>query len=158
MRLMIGGGTGRSGIFRSGYLKFVDREIARLGLKDCVKFVGALNASQICKMMLESRVFVHPSFIESYSLAVAEAMMVGIPCVISYAGAMPELAVDGESALYYPAGDATLCAECIRRILDDDALARQLSNEAMRIARARNAHDNVFSRQIQIYHSVMDAR
>ena len=118
-------------------------------------FLGALDAGQISENLLSASVFVHPSFIESYSLSVAEAMIVGVPSVISYAGAMPELAVDGESALYYPSGDAVLCAERICRILDSDELAQKLSKNARDIALRRNSHDKGVQRQLEIYHEVL---
>ena len=155
VKLVVGGGFGRDGFFRSGYKKFVEREIINLGLQDDVMFVGAIDATQISNNLLSASVFVHPSFIESYSLSVAEAMIMGVPCVISYAGAMPELAVDGESALYYPAGDAVLCAERICRILDSDDLSSRLSMNAIEMAIKRNSHDKGIARQLEIYYDIL---
>lgn len=155
LKMLIGGGMGRTDYFRSGYLKFVQSEIKRLGLVANVAFLGPLNAGQMREYFLGASAFLHPSFIESYSLVVAESMSMGVPSVISYAGAMPELAVDGESALYYPSGDAVLCAERICRILDSDELAQKLSRNARDIAIKRNSHDKGVQRQLEIYHDVL---
>jgi len=43
-------------------------------------------------------------------LALAEVMIVGLPTVVSYIGAMPKLAQHNESALYFPVGDYMACS------------------------------------------------
>lgn len=155
IRLILGGGIGHGGIRKIGYVRFLENEIKRFGLKGNVRFLGALTAEQIREQLLNASVFVHPSFIESYSLTVAEAMAIGTPCVVSNAGAMPELAVDGESALYFPSGDAVLCAERIRRILESDELAERLSKNAVQVALKRNDPEAVVKRQMEIYENLI---
>ena len=151
IQLQLGGEIGRRGWLKSGYLRKVEDEVVKYDLTDNVRFLGALTAGQIRDLLLRSAVFVQPSFVESYSLAVAEAMAVGVPCVISNAGALPELAEDGCSALYFPSGDAVLCAERIRRILESDELSARLSENARNLAMARNDSRRAVERQLEIY-------
>ena len=49
-------------------------------------------------------------FIETYCLSFAEAMIVGVPTVTSFTGAMPELARHGEESLFYNSIDYQTCA------------------------------------------------
>ena len=60
--------------------------------------------------LLNCNVCVMPSFIETYCLAFAEAMMVGVPVVVSFAGAMPELAEHNKEAMFYNPLDHITCA------------------------------------------------
>lgn len=154
VELHIGGGLGRGGLLKNGYLRMIEHEILTLGLQDRVKFLNALNAEQIRDELLGASVFVNPSFVESYSLALAEAMAIGCPAVASHAGAMPELATDEVSALYFPAGDSVLCAERIARILDSDSLSTSLSAEAIKRTQERGGKDAVLARQLEIYRDV----
>ena len=139
---------------KPGYSKFILALIAKLGLKNNVVFLGPLTAEGLVEQMLNSRAFVQASNVESYSMALAESMAVGIPSVVSFAGAMPELANNEESALFYPVNDFYSCANQIIRILDSEDLSAYLSYNARKRAEFRNTCDNVVKQQIRIYKSL----
>lgn len=151
-------GNIRGGRMQDGFSRWLDRETARLGIADAIEWLGALSAPEIVGLMQASHVVVVPSFVETYCLALAEAMMVGVPTVVSYAGAMPELARDGESALYFPPGDALSCAGQILRLIHNDALANGISAKSREAALIRNDPDTVLRRQMEIYDSVVDRK
>ena len=136
---------------KSGYVKFLERQIQQLGLSDNVVFLGTLDAKHIVSELLSANIFLQSSFVESYSLTVAEALSLGVPSVISYAGAMPELAKDGLSALYYNSTDYYKCAFQINLILDDDQQAELLSQNAISNARKRHSGQRVVDIQMNIY-------
>jgi len=157
IRLTVGGNRFQSGIRRSGYARWLLREIKRLGIENHVAFVGPLDAAEMIRHIHGSSVVIIPSFVESYSMALAEAMAVGVPVVASYAGAMPELARDGESVLFFPMGDETMCAWQIRRILQSPSLASSLAVHARELGLNRNNPDDAVRRQIEIYNEVSDS-
>ena len=43
--------------------------------------------------------FVHPSYVESFGIVVAEALALGIPCVVTKSERVLELLKDGENAI-----------------------------------------------------------
>ena len=94
------------------------------------------------------------SYVESYSLAVAEAMMIGVPLVISYAGAMPELAQDRVTALFYTPSDFFSCAYRLKQIIEDEKLAYGMSIASRSIAAQRNVSSVLGDLQISIYKEV----
>jgi len=151
-------GNIRGGRMQEGYSRWLDREAERLGVADAIEWMGALSAPEIVQAMRASHVVVVPSFVETYCLALAEAMMVGVPTVVSYAGAMPELARDGESALYFPPGDSVTCAGRILRLVHDQVLAEAVSAKSRDTALIRNDPDAVARRQIEIYDRVREGR
>ncbi len=155
VRLHIAGIHQRTGIRRDGYVDWLNREVERLGVKPNVVWLGALNDSEIVEEMRSAAGMVLPTYIESYCLAMVESMMVGIPSVVSYVGALPFNAVDERSALFFAPGDEAMCAYHLRRLLTDRALAERISQGAREIALVRNNTNRIIRDQIGIYHQVL---
>jgi glycosyltransferase involved in cell wall biosynthesis len=153
--LNVAGDIMKRGITRSGYSHWLQRESRRLSVSENIRWLGPLDADGIIRQFHQASVVVIPSFVESYSLVMAEAMLVGVPVVATYVGAMPELARDEESALFFPPGDESACAWQLDRILSDPALAGRLSENARQTGLARNDPRIVMERQIGIYNEIL---
>lgn len=153
--LKIGGMHSKPGIKRSGYERWLRKEITKKNLDENIEWLGPLTGDEIISNMQSANVFVHPSFVESYSLAVAEAMAVGIPSVVSFSGALTELANHGDSALYFSPGDSVDCARNIIRLIDYQGLSEKISRNAKKIAITRNNKSDIVKNQIDIYKSVL---
>jgi glycosyltransferase involved in cell wall biosynthesis len=141
IKLKMASSEPRFGVLGSGYFNLINKLIRNLNLTENVVWTGRLSAKEIVTELQNAHVFVQPSFVESYSVAFAEAMAVGTPCVISFAGAMPELAKSGEEALFFQAGDFAICAEHIVGLIANQTEAKKISNNAR--LRSRNRVDNV---------------
>lgn len=142
-------------VHQSGYLTFFKKTIKQLGVEQNVVFTGSLTASGIVEIMHQCIGMVQTSYVESYSLAVAEAQAVGVPSIVSYAGAMPELAVDRESALFFSPGDYVSCAARMMELIENKDLAERLSINAYNLAHERNGNEFVLARQLNIYREVL---
>jgi glycosyltransferase involved in cell wall biosynthesis len=143
-------------LHRLGYLTYLYKLINKLGLNDSVIFDGALTADEIIKLALNCLGMVQTSYVESYSLAVVEAQALGIPSIVSYAGAMPELAVDIDSALFFPPGDYMSCAGKMIILIENKNLALKLSSNSYNLARIRNNDDKVLNTQLYIYNKILN--
>ena len=108
-------------------------------MEDHIEFTGALNAEQVAEKLTHVHAYVLCSTIENSPNTLGEAMMVGTPCVASYCGGVPDMAVDGKEALFYRSNDPALLAWAVKRIFDDDNLALSLSQNAPK--HARITHD-----------------
>lgn len=150
IRLVVAGGR-QSGIRRSGYIRWMMNRIEKSSVP--VDVLGSIDPSQMVCSMQDAAVYVQPSLVESYSMCLAEAMAVGCPCVVSYAGAMPE--VGGDACLYFPIADAGCCASRIRQIFESKEQAVCLGQKARE--RSRDMHDSRagVDRQLEIYRSVI---
>jgi glycosyltransferase involved in cell wall biosynthesis len=155
IKLNIGGSQIRLGIRKSGYSRWLLGEARRLGIEKNIHWIGPLDVYGIIKQFRMASAVVIPSFVETYCLALAETMTVGVPSVVSYAGALPELARHEESALFFPTGDHTMCAWQLDRLLSDPSLVCRLSHNARQIALQRNNKTSVLKRQLEIYESVL---
>lgn len=84
----------------TGYGKIVKRLIKKYHLKDKVTFLGPLTAVQMKEEYLRSNVFVCPSSIENSPNSLGEAQLLGVPCVASYVGGIPDMMNGNEENLY----------------------------------------------------------
>lgn len=82
------------------YGKVIKSIIAKNGLKEKVIFTGELNAEQMKQEYLNCNVFVCPSSIENSPNSLGEAQILGVPCVASYVGGVPDMMKGDEDNLY----------------------------------------------------------
>jgi glycosyltransferase involved in cell wall biosynthesis len=92
-------------------------QVNKLGLKDRVRFMGAMSQSELAYWMANSSVLVLPSTSEGLGRVIIEAMATGTPVIGSRVGGIPELVEDGVSGFLVPTGDEIALAERLRWIL-----------------------------------------
>src|SRR4051812_31887769 len=72
-----------------------------------------------------AEVFVVGSWFEGFCQPGLEAMACGVPLVTTNNGGCLEYAIDGETALVVPPRDPVAMADAIRRLLNDEVMAKQ---------------------------------
>lgn len=97
----------------------------RLGLSDRLTITGWVTdpSAQLSAM----DVVALPSRLESFPLAVCEAMLAERAVVASDVGSVSEAVVDGETGTLVPSEDPQALARAIRTLLDDPVLRRRLA-------------------------------
>ena len=101
------------------------QQVTQLGIAERTRFLGYVPEDDLIGLYNAARVFVYPSRYEGFGLPVLEAMQCGVPVITCDVSSMPEVA--GDAALLVNPDDAPGLAQSMRRVLDDDALARDLS-------------------------------
>jgi glycosyltransferase involved in cell wall biosynthesis len=155
VELRLAGAIGRRDFLGVGYFRYILKLIKKLDLEKNVTWLGPLNATQIVKNLQEASVFVNPSCVESYSLTLAEAMSVGTPSVVSFAGAMPELAENNIEALFFTLMDHNRCADQIIKLLSNYDLSAEISRNSVLRAESRNNSRDIVKQQIDIYSEIL---
>lgn len=140
-----------------GYSIFLKKLIKKLDLEKNVIYLGSINEDQIISELKNCNVCVVTSFIETYCLAFAESMIVGTPTVVSYAGAMPELADNEIEAIFYNSIDYRDCAAKIERLINDKELAEKISNNCRNRRLKENNRKAVIDNQIKIYEALLES-
>lgn len=84
----------------TGYGKIIMRLIKKYNLENKITFLGSLNAEQMKNEYLNCNIFVCPSSIENSPNSLGEAQILGVPCIASYVGGIPDMMQGNEEALY----------------------------------------------------------
>lgn len=103
-----------------------------LGVQDRIEFSGYVADRE--QAFADFDLFVLPSRRESSSNAVAEAMVRGLPCIVSDAGGLPELVEHGVSGLTVPRDEVAALAEAMGSLLGDATMRRAMGVAARRRA------------------------
>ncbi|HSM01059.1 MAG TPA: glycosyltransferase [Acidimicrobiia bacterium] len=117
---------------RAGDIERLERLAAAEGVADRVRFLGGRADAR--SFIAAADVYVHPSTVEAFGVAVLEAMALGRPIVATAVGGVAELVSDGETGLLVPPGDPVALAAAIDRLLDDREFAAALGAAARGVA------------------------
>ncbi|HTM01436.1 MAG TPA: glycosyltransferase family 4 protein [Candidatus Omnitrophota bacterium] len=117
------------------YRKDLEALATSLGLRDAVRFLGALPHAEKVRALNEAQVAVCPSPKEGWGLTVIEANACGVPVVASRSPGLVESVREGETGLLVPHGDAEALALAVVRLLTDRSLRLRMAEAAVRWAR-----------------------
>lgn len=112
-----------------------------LEIAQWVRFLGM--RSDINELLLAADIFVQPSLWEGLSIALLEALQVGLPIVATKVEGVVDVVEDGSSALLVPPKDSDALAAALRRLLGDIGLRQRLGRVGQRRAQARYSVDHM---------------
>ncbi len=133
----------------------IEREIATLGLGDCVHLAGYRTDAD--SLMSVADVVALSSNDDGIGGVVIDAMSFGKPVAATAAGGIPEAIADGETGLLVPVGDATGLGNAIARLLIDRELAALMGANGIRRALLFSI-ENTVTRTLEVYERVLAAR
>ncbi|OYT73607.1 MAG: hypothetical protein CFK52_01420 [Chloracidobacterium sp. CP2_5A] len=125
---------------------------ARAGLLHRVRFLGSRPAAEVLPRL---DVFALSSRSDTFGIALAEAMLAGLPCAASDIPALREVADNGAAAALFRAGDAADCARVLNRLLDDATYRRALATRGQAYARGRYTLPAYLARLRDFYDQVL---
>jgi len=103
----------------------------KLGIADNVRFTGLIKYSRLADFYTASNLLLFTSEHEPYGLPVNEAMICGIPAVVSdRIGAGYDLIEEGKTGCVYPTGNVAALTEILRKLLPDQALLKEMGSAA----------------------------
>jgi glycosyltransferase involved in cell wall biosynthesis len=100
-------------------------------------------------------VFAMSSCMEGLGSIVLDAFAAGVPVAATAGGGLPELVRPGETGLLAPVGDAAALADAINNLLENPALAEELSFKARRLVEAEYSVARMVERYQAVYEKVM---
>ena len=104
-----------------------DQAIKETRMTGRVIFTGYITDDELDALFARARLLIYPSLYEGFGLPILEAMQSGTPVVTSKASCMPEVA-GGAALLADPRSPEDL-ADKVRRVLEDNDLARELGRK-----------------------------
>ncbi len=162
-RLVVAGNSGsirgsrlKRRLWSFHYPRYIDELVDRLGIRERITYTGPLGASEMCEAYLRSHVFVMPSSIENSSNSLAEAMLLGVPCVASYVGGTMDMLEHKKEGFLFQSDAPYMMAHYICELLGNDDLARSISANARKHALVTHDSKANAAALCDIYNSIRE--
>lgn len=143
------------GIERNNYrLKYFIRKLDIIPENVGVNFRGRVDGKTIRDGLQSCDVFVHPSYIENSSNAIAEAMMLGVPVVANNVGGNSSMLRGNSGVLVAPNEPYILAARIVE--MTERTVAEGYSNRSLAVARERQNTEKIINTLVSIYREVAE--
>jgi glycogen synthase len=128
-----------------------------LGLDPSVVFTGHVPAAEKLDYYRLADMFVFPSTMEGFGLAVAEAMSCGLPVLISDRGSLPELVAPAADGLVADPTDRGAFVRGILTLLGDGTIRRRFGSANRERVERRFRWDVCAATTARVYEEVLEA-
>ena len=146
---------GKSRLRESSYGKYVRRLMKKHDITSCFEFLGYQDEKGIAKLYQRCNAFVLPSVMENSPNSLAEALIVGIPCISSFVGGVSSMVEHNKDCVLYQHNDPVMLAMYIKKILCHEDYAKELSSNAKKTARINYSAQLNAETLLSIYDQVL---
>ena len=115
---------------KGGMTDSLKEQVEAMGLGDKVYFTGYLNAKQVSKMYKCADISVFPSTYEPFGIVALEAMLAGVPTVVSDVGGLNEIVEHRVDGMKCYAGNPNSLADSILELLLNPELCDKVTKKA----------------------------
>lgn len=115
---------------KGGMTDQLKAQVEAMGLGDKVYFTGYLNAKQVSKMYKCADISVFPSTYEPFGIVALEAMLAGVPTVVSDVGGLNEIVEHRVDGMKSYAGNPNSLADSILELLLNPELCTKVTKKA----------------------------
>jgi glycosyltransferase involved in cell wall biosynthesis len=142
----------------------LERQVDRLGLRDHVEFVGAVDRSKVAAYYAAADIVAVPSirheagFVEGLGYVALEALASGTPIVASDVGGLPEVVRDGETGILVEDRNPDELARAILTLSQDHDLRNRLGRGARARALEAPGWNDVATRWADLYERIARPR
>lgn len=138
------------------YGYFLSRLISKHQLEKNIIFTGPLLEKEMLKRYLQSHVFIVPSNIENSPNSLGEAMILGMPCVASFVGGIPDMLRDKVEGFLYPSDAPYMLAYYVMKLFADDELCLTVGAKAREHALTTHDKINIFQELENTYERIAE--
>lgn len=129
--------------------------ISQLDLQNYVSLVGRKDKSEVLNFLLSSDFFVHPSRGENFSVAIIEALSVGLPVIATLCGGAKDC-INSKNGMLVPIGDDVALSKALLSMAEK--LCDYDSNYIMTDCRDKYS-DEVISAQLnKVFNEVINSK
>lgn len=115
------------------------------------EYLGLLNEEEKIAQLESCRVFVLPSYSEGFSMAVLEAMCMGLPVVTTPVGALKEIVKTDQNGMVVDCGNPHQLAAAIIKLLHDQDLCKAVHHNNTQYVRENFSQEIISSQLFQIF-------
>lgn len=107
-------------------------EAHRLGIERNVAFTGWLSQEEVNLRVSKSDIYLLLSIEEGFNNSVLQAQNLGVPCVVSNAGGLPENVIHGVTGIVVERYNVRKAAEAIIKLIRNNELREVMGDQAQR--------------------------
>lgn len=136
----------------SGNLEeFMKIKIKENGLSDIVIMLGRISHEHLNIYYKLSSLYIITSIHEGKSISLIEAMFNKIPIIASNAPGISDIIFHGKNGLLFNIDDPADLANCVKSLIEDEALAENLSNSALHDYNRYFLYNSMLDRYLKLY-------
>ena len=117
---------------KGGMMDELKQEARNLGIENKVYFAGYCDSKKVQKMYKCADIAVFPSTYEPFGIVALEAMLAGVPTVVSDVGGLNEIVEHGVDGMKSYAGNSNSIADSVLSLLFDAKLCSAISKNAVK--------------------------
>ncbi|MDC6366865.1 MULTISPECIES: glycosyltransferase family 4 protein [Flavobacteriaceae] len=142
-------------IKQKNYGKYLSNLVKKLDLSDNIEYLGMLNEEKMINAYKAANIFICPSSIENSPNSLAEAQILGVPCISSYVGGVPDMVEHNKTGLLYRFEEVEQLAEHIRTLFVNTNLAIEIGSNGKKKAVERHDKETIVNQTMNIYQSII---
>jgi glycosyltransferase involved in cell wall biosynthesis len=127
----------------------------KLGVERYVRFSKPVPYHKMPQYLTAADIYVSPSFIDSTSVSLLEAMACGLPPITTDIPGNKEWVKDGVNGFLYPPKDHEALSERIMRLIENEDLRKRFGERCIREVEKRATWDECVSKMETIYQSTI---
>jgi glycosyltransferase involved in cell wall biosynthesis len=117
--------------------------------------LGSLDEKELIKNLQQAHVYIMASHIENSPNNLCEAMILGMPCVATFAGGTASMLKDGEEGILIQDGDPWAMAGAVLELVNDEVKSVLFAKKARERALIRHNKTIIVSELIATYDSII---
>ncbi len=125
----------------------------QLGIAGSVKFIGQIPHSSVPLELAKLDIYVALSRMdsESFGVAIIEAGAAGRPVVVSDAGGLPEVTVDGKTGFVVPREDPQAAADALEKLVLNSVLRQEMGSAGKIHVAEKYSWDACINKMLEVY-------
>ena len=140
---------------QAGFTAKISQLIAEKQLQQQIMLHGVKAGQEKQAFFQNADIFILPSYAEGLPMSLLEAMMCGLPVIVSDVGGIPSVITDKENGLLITAGNRQQIAETLQLLINDPDLRRKIGQAAKQRCLAEFSTDAVVDKLLKLYTQIL---
>jgi len=136
-------------------IKLFERELGVKSKELNIRYLGILDAQSLVYELMNSNVYIHPSYTDNSPNSLCEAQMLGLPVIASYVGGIPSLIEDNQNGMLVAVNDPYAVAAKILLLKSDFGFTSKIGKNASKTASLRHEKNKILKDILNCYSEIL---